>query len=48
MTLATHRPAGEVAELTGLHVSFVGTWLVGFSTSLPELVTSIAATVATR
>ena len=35
--------AGEVAELTGLHVSFVGTWLVGFSTSLPELVTSIAA-----
>jgi cation:H+ antiporter len=35
--------AGRLAELSGLHVSFLGTWLVGFSTSLPELVTSLAA-----
>jgi len=35
--------AKRVAELTGLAQSFVGTWLVGFATSLPELVTSLAA-----
>ena len=29
--------------MTGLAQSFVGTWLVGFATSLPELVTSLAA-----
>lgn len=35
--------AKRLAELTGLATSFVGTWLVGFATSLPELVTSLAA-----
>ena len=35
--------AKRLAELTGLGQSFVGTWLVGFATSLPELVTSLAA-----
>jgi cation:H+ antiporter len=35
--------AKEVAEVTGLGTTFVGTWLVGLSTSLPELVASIAA-----
>lgn len=35
--------AGDLAELTGLHASFVGTWLLGFSTSLPELATTIPA-----
>ncbi len=35
--------ATELAELTGLGTSLVGTWLVGFATSLPELVTSVAA-----
>lgn len=35
--------ASTLAEITGLEASFVGTWLVGFSTSLPELVTSLAA-----
>lgn len=35
--------AAGLAELTGLAQSFVGTWLVGLSTSLPELVTSLAA-----
>ena len=35
--------AKRLAELTGLAQSFVGTWLVGFATSLPELVTSLAA-----
>jgi cation:H+ antiporter len=35
--------AKSLAELTGLAQSFVGTWLVGFATSLPELVTSLAA-----
>jgi cation:H+ antiporter len=35
--------AQAVARATGLAESFVGTWLVGFSTSLPELVTSLAA-----
>jgi len=35
--------AKGIAELTGLGNTFVGTWLVGLSTSLPELVASIAA-----
>lgn len=35
--------AKALAELTGLSASFVGTVLVGFATSLPELTTSIAA-----
>jgi cation:H+ antiporter len=35
--------AKRVAELTGLATTFVGTVLVGLSTSLPELVTSAAA-----
>ena len=35
--------AARIAELTGLATSFVGTLLVGITTSLPELVTSIAA-----
>jgi cation:H+ antiporter len=35
--------AGQLADLTGLGKSFVGTTLVAFSTSLPELVASIAA-----
>jgi cation:H+ antiporter len=35
--------AKGIAELTGLGTTFVGTWLVGFSTSLPELVSSVAA-----
>lgn len=35
--------AAGLARLTGLGETFVGTWLVGFSTSLPELVTSLAA-----
>ena len=35
--------AKRLAELTGLAQSFVGTWLVGVATSLPELVTSLAA-----
>ena len=35
--------ASELAVITGLGTTFVGTWLVGFATSLPELVTSIAA-----
>jgi len=35
--------AKGIAEITGLGTTFVGTWLVGFSTSLPELVSSIAA-----
>lgn len=35
--------ARRLAGLTGLAQSFVGTWLVGFATSLPELVTSLAA-----
>lgn len=37
-----HR-AKQVAESTGLGATFMGTWLVGLSTSLPELVASIAA-----
>jgi cation:H+ antiporter len=35
--------AKRLAELTGMDTSFLGTWLVGLSTSLPELVTSLAA-----
>jgi cation:H+ antiporter len=35
--------AGEIAAATGLGTSFVGTTLVAFSTSLPELVASLAA-----
>jgi cation:H+ antiporter len=35
--------ANEIAVITGLGTTFVGTWLVGLATSLPELVTSIAA-----
>ena len=37
------RSAESIATLTGLGTSFVGIWLVGMATSLPELVTSIAA-----
>jgi cation:H+ antiporter len=35
--------ANRIAELTGLGATFIGTWLVGLATSLPELVTTIAA-----
>jgi cation:H+ antiporter len=35
--------ADEIAELTGLGGTFVGTTLVAFCTSLPELVSSLAA-----
>lgn len=35
--------AKDIAESSGLGTTFVGTWLVGISTSLPELVASIAA-----
>ncbi|MFO0917272.1 MAG: hypothetical protein U0872_03035 [Planctomycetaceae bacterium] len=35
--------AGQIAEASGLGNSFVGTTLVAFSTSLPELVASLAA-----
>jgi cation:H+ antiporter len=35
--------AVRLAELTGIATSFIGTWLVGMTTSLPELVTCIAA-----
>jgi predicted AlkP superfamily pyrophosphatase or phosphodiesterase/Ca2+/Na+ antiporter len=35
--------AEGIATLTGVGSTFVGTWLVGLSTSLPELVTSLAA-----
>ena len=35
--------AAGLAALTGLSTTFVGTWLVGLATSLPELVTSLAA-----
>jgi cation:H+ antiporter len=35
--------AQALAEITGLATSLIGTWLVGLATSLPELVTSLAA-----
>jgi cation:H+ antiporter len=35
--------ARGVAEISGLGNTFVGTWLVGLATSLPELVTALAA-----
>jgi cation:H+ antiporter len=35
--------AKGIAEATGLGNTFVGTWLVGLSTSLPELVASVAS-----
>jgi len=35
--------AKGIAEITGLGTTFVGTWLVGLSTSLPELASSLAA-----
>jgi cation:H+ antiporter len=35
--------AKHIAELSGLGTTFVGTWMVGLSTSLPEFVTSFAA-----
>jgi cation:H+ antiporter len=35
--------ARGIAALTGLGNTFVGTWLVGLATSLPELVASLAA-----
>jgi cation:H+ antiporter len=35
--------AKALAAITGLGTSFVGTWFVGLATSLPELVTSLAA-----
>jgi cation:H+ antiporter len=35
--------AQRIAELSGLGSTFVGTWLVGLATSLPELVTCFAA-----
>ena len=37
------RSAEQIAELTGLGQTVVGTWLVGLATSLPEFVTSLAA-----
>lgn len=37
------RSSAEIAEITGLGMTFVGTTLVAFVTSLPELVTTIAA-----
>jgi cation:H+ antiporter len=37
------KTAGRIAELSGLGNTFVGTTLVAFSTSLPELVTTVSA-----
>ncbi len=37
------RSANEIAEITGLGATFIGTTLVALVTSLPELVTTIAA-----
>lgn len=37
------KAAEGIAIETGVGITFVGTWLVGLSTSLPELVTSFAA-----
>lgn len=35
--------AGRIASLSGLGATFVGTWIVGLVTSLPEMVTSLTA-----
>jgi cation:H+ antiporter len=35
--------AKHLAEVTGLGSTFIGTWLLGLCTSLPELATSVAA-----
>jgi cation:H+ antiporter len=35
--------AKRIAELSGLGTTFIGTWLVGLATSLPEMVTAVAA-----
>jgi cation:H+ antiporter len=35
--------AKGIAEVTGLGATFVGTWLVGLATSLPELIACVAA-----
>jgi cation:H+ antiporter len=35
--------ANGIAVATGISTAFMGTWLVGLATSLPELVTSLAA-----
>jgi cation:H+ antiporter len=35
--------ARGIAEVSGLGTTFVGTWLLGLTTSLPELVSSLAA-----
>jgi cation:H+ antiporter len=37
------RSAEGVAAVTGIGTTFIGTWLVALTTSLPELVTSLAA-----
>ena len=37
------RSAEAIAELTGIGSTFIGTWLVGLATSLPELATSLSA-----
>ena len=37
------RSANEIAEITGLGTTFIGTTLVAIVTSLPELVTTLAA-----
>jgi len=37
------RSAERIAVDTGMGTTFVGAWLVGFATSIPELVTSVAA-----
>jgi len=37
------RSSAQIAELSGLGATFVGTFLMGISTSLPELVASLAA-----
>lgn len=43
VTPAMVRASAEIAEITGLGASFVGTTLVAVVTSLPELVTTLAA-----
>jgi len=37
------RSAEGISDITGIGSTFMGTWLVGLATSLPELVTSLAA-----